>query len=61
MEDRVNKALDIIYEYGGIDGDHHQKWIVDQILRTLLGNAYGPWVDEYEEGGEYEWDIGVAP
>src|SRR3990167_4615812 len=34
---RIKLALTIAYEYGGIDGDHHGKWIVDQIVRGTHG------------------------
>lgn len=26
-----------IHLYGGIDGDHHKAWVIDQIARILLG------------------------
>lgn len=30
-------ALLWIERYGGIDGDHHKAWVLDQIARILLG------------------------
>jgi hypothetical protein len=60
-----NKILALIWRYGGIDGDHHKQWLLDQILRILLKNKYTKWVKEYQNGEEgentYEWDEGIAP
>ncbi len=33
---RVAKALDIA-EYGPIDGEHHKRWVIDQMVRALTG------------------------
>lgn len=56
---KIQDALDLICTYGGVDGDFHQKWLVDQLLRILTGEDYDAWVKDYEEDGEYEWDEGV--
>ena len=62
---RIKLALIIAYEYGGIDGDHHQKWVVDQIVRALTGDGYDAWVKRHNRGPEgphtYEWETGIAP
>lgn len=29
--------MHFISRYNGIDGDHHQKWLVDQVARALKG------------------------
>jgi hypothetical protein len=34
---RIKNALELAMRYGGIDGDHHQKWLVDQMVRALTG------------------------
>ena len=34
---RVHEALDIIMEYGSIDGAHHKAWVLDQVVRALTG------------------------
>jgi len=50
-----------------IDGGHHKQWILDQVLRALLGGEYAGWVETYddaptEDGCVYEdWDTGCAP
>jgi hypothetical protein len=58
-------ALDIAKSYGGIDGDHHKAWVIDQMCRALLGEEYEKFVADAragEDGPEtYEWDVGIAP
>lgn len=61
-DSRVKRALQTAFSYGQISGDHHKAWVIDTMVRALLGNneeAYRAWVDEYEHGGEYSWDEGV--
>lgn len=65
-DERVKKALEIAYDYGQIDGAHHRLWVIDQMVRALLGDdEYQKWVETYEmpeEDGEgYKWDCGIAP
>ena len=36
-EEEVQKALDIAVQFGGIDGDHHKAWVIDQMVRALTG------------------------
>lgn len=66
LKDRINKALDMIFRYGQIDGDHHKAWLIDQVVRNLLGDKYEEFVTLYEvdeDSGEkeYEWNEGIAP
>jgi len=62
--ERIKTAMDIIEEYGFIDGAHHKQWVLDQIVRVLASD-YERWVDGYcfgEDGPDtYEWDTGIAP
>jgi hypothetical protein len=37
MEERIEKALGIIHQFGGIDGAHHKQWVLDQVVRALTG------------------------
>lgn len=60
-ESKIEQAISLIYEYGGIDGAHHKQWLLDQVLRVLLGDEYAEWIEGYCEGDEYEWDTGIAP
>jgi hypothetical protein len=34
---RIDAALDMAVSYGGIDGDHHKRWVIDQMVRVLTG------------------------
>ena len=62
MTPEMQKAVDLAYQYGQIDGDHHKLWVIDQMVRVLLGDKYEAWVKEYAgEEGEYSWEIGIAP
>ena len=45
----VEGAIDIAGMYGMDDGSHHKQWVIDQMLRRLLGHRYSLWVEEYEE------------
>lgn len=62
---KVDDVLDLITRYGGIDGDHHKQWLLDQIVRVLTGVDYEQWVSDYEDGEDgpktYIWDAGIPP
>lgn len=36
--EKIAKALSIAFQYGQIDGDHHKAWVIDQMVRALIGN-----------------------
>lgn len=61
--ERIARALRIASQYGQIDGAHHKMWVIDQMVRSLLGAdmAYEKWILEYEGDEEYYWDEGIAP
>ena len=66
MASKGHEALDLIMQYGGIDGAHHKQWLLDQIVRRLTSEAgYVRWVKKYQAGEDgpntYEWDTGIAP
>ena len=61
LQQRIDKAIEIAYQYAQIDGGHHKMWTIDQIVRELLGDEYDKFIKEYEEDGEYIWDTGIAP
>jgi hypothetical protein len=59
-------VLDMIGEFGGIDGGHHKQWLLNEILLSLMTqDEYEKWVAEWEDGADgpntYSWDIGIAP
>ena len=59
------KLLKIVWQYAQIDGAHHKMWVIDQMLRVLLGqDKYGKFIESYETpDGEdyYTWDVGIVP
>ena len=42
-------------------GDNAQRWVVDQMLRTLLGSQYPEWVAAYNNTHSADWQSGEAP
>lgn len=64
-QDRVDAAVRIGLACGGIDGEHHKQWVIDQMLRVLLGDAYGQAIRDScagEDGPDtYYWDEGIPP
>lgn len=60
---RIAKALEIAWRHGQNDGAHHKAWVIDQLVHALFYTEedYTRWVSLYENGGEYEWDVGIAP
>ena len=61
----VDKALDIAIRYGGIDGEHHKDWVIDQIVRALTGDRYEQVIAEAKAGEDgpntYDWEEGIPP
>ena len=64
-KEKINNVLELIFQYGQIDGEHHKTWVIDQIVRILTENDYDKWVQHYEydeeTGEDYTWDTGIAP
>lgn len=67
QEDAIFGALDLAMRYGGIDGDHHKAWVIDQMVRrlTVTPKGYAAWVATAKSGEDgpetYDWNEGVAP
>lgn len=70
--DKINRALNIIEQCGGIDGAHHKMWVMAQVTRRLMGSIEGEatveyleWVKTMKNGKDgldtYDWDEGIAP
>lgn len=57
----IADALRIAERYGQTDGAHHKAWVIDQMVRALLGDGYEAWLAEYREHLSGDWDEGVAP
>ena len=59
---RVQEAAELAWRYGMIDGAHHKQWVIDQMLRAMLGDEYEAWVREHNGDVQYDpWDRGIAP
>ena len=65
MQKQITKAVGIAEQYAQIDGEHHKMWVIDQMLRELLGNNYNKWLEKYNydsrENDYEEWNCGIAP
>ena len=51
---RSDFALMWIERYGGIDGDHHKTWVLDQVARILKGTKVIIKLAKWENGHEEE-------
>lgn len=64
-EKRIQAALDVAHRFGGIDGEHHKEWVIDQMVRALTGDSYLEWVRIQKAGDDgpdtYAWSEGIAP
>lgn len=64
-QERIDAAIDLAIKYGGVDGNHHKNWVIDQIVRLLSGEEYDQIVADACNGEDgphtYEWDCGIAP
>ena len=62
--EKVKKALSLIFKWSGYDGDHHKKWLLNELVK-VLSDDYEKWVSEWQDGEcgpeTYLWDIGIAP
>lgn len=65
LQRRIERALNVARSYGGIEGDHHRAWTIDQMVRRLTGERYQTWVRDQKAGEDgpetYSWDEGIAP
>ena len=65
LTDRINEALNLAIQYGGIDGDHHKAWVIDGMVRALAGGEYSRIVAEACSGEDGpntdDWDIRISP
>lgn len=64
LAERAERAARVAHRFGMIDGAHHKQWVIDQMLREMLGEeGYGAWLAEMNSFvPEYlPWDPGIAP
>ena len=53
--ERISEALRVILHYGGIDGNHHKQWTLDQVVRVLTGCELERKVAVGADGKEYPY------
>lgn len=61
LQERAVLALRHAAAYGQIDGDDHKLWVIDRMVRCLMGDDYGAFVQQWNDGEEWGWATGVAP
>ena len=63
--DRIEQAIEIAMNWGGVDGSHHKAWVIDQMVRILAADSYDSVVADARFGEDgpttYDWDEGIAP
>ena len=71
-KEKIQRAIDMAVQFGGIDGAHHKAWVIDQMVRRLTGCVGHDETEEYQalvldacngaDGPEtYSWDVGIPP
>lgn len=53
--DEIGAAVQIIFDHAEVESAANKQWVLDQVLRNLLGNEYDNAVDGLG------WDTGVKP
>lgn len=64
-KNKIDEAIELAVQYGGIDGSHHKDWVIDQMVRILAGDDYESIVANAKAGEDgpetYSWEEGIAP
>lgn len=63
---RTGLAIETALKYGQTEGSEHKMWVIDQMLRALLGDDYSTIISDYSDSGNgiqdvSTWEIGIAP
>ncbi len=65
LTEKIRAAINLAVSFGGIGGDHHKAWVIDQMVRVLADDAYDRIVRDASNGDDgpntYEWDTGIPP
>jgi hypothetical protein len=64
LNNRIEKALNLMKSNVDIQGSDHKSWLIDQIARTLTGKQYPDFikfVNPAEDDFEDYWDKGTPP
>jgi hypothetical protein len=58
---RLAAAAQRIDRSGGVEGEHHKEWVLNRVVRILLGTkGHRAWVAARAADG-YDWPEGIAP
>lgn len=64
-ENKIKEAINLAVNYGGIGGEHHKDWVIDQMVQILAGGQYDRIVKKARQSEDghhtYEWNKGIAP
>lgn len=61
-KEKIDEAITVAVEYGSCDGAHHKMWVIDQMLRALMGpTEYAEYCKDCEETYGEKPDCGIAP
>ena len=60
LQDQGNASLGFIFEHRKLDGKHIN-WLMDQLVRIMLGEHYESTIDVFNGHEEDEWDVGISP
>jgi hypothetical protein len=55
-DDRITEALGFALQYGGIDGEHHKMWVIDQMVRALTGCPMVKFIGTDSREQKYEFE-----
>lgn len=59
---RRDAAIDLIQEFGDAPGEPAKAWVIDQVLRTLLGAEYEDWIRDHQQAHPKDsWPTGQKP
>lgn len=65
VSEATTEALGFALRFGGFESADNKAWVIDQMCRALLGDAYEQFVANAKAGEEgpetYSWDTGIAP
>jgi hypothetical protein len=60
---RIAAIVCRLFDYGQVEGQQHQRWVIDQTLRLACGtdDRYRACIDTWAQTYGVDWDPGVAP
>ena len=61
QNNRINLAVSEFDKYGHVAGEHHLRWVVDRMLRHLLGDDYETHIAGLEACWGTDYDPGIPP